>query len=318
MKEIIIDSNNHNQRFDRFLRKYFRQQDGISLADIYRGIRNREILVNEKKSKEDYRLNDGDQILIKDEFFKNKTITKKKKQENLVKISTEEIKKTIIFEDKNRLVFDKPTGNKEQNMHEILRKYVGTSGSTFDAAFGYRLDKETSGVLIAGKTYDSLQYINKIIREREISKEYLAIVLGKFPKKLEMNQPLKRVFSGKFQRWKTMIAEKTDSEAKEAKSIAWLEKSIKNPNFGEISLIKIQIETGRMHQIRVHLANEWFPILWDILYGQPRANRVLFEKLKLKKLFLHCWKYEFWDVFLEKNIKFEAKIPIHFDLILKK
>jgi 23S rRNA pseudouridine955/2504/2580 synthase len=72
MKEIIIDNSNHDQRFDRFLRKYFKMQPQIALADIYRGIRNREITINGKKSKEDYRLRNGDAILIKEEFFVNK------------------------------------------------------------------------------------------------------------------------------------------------------------------------------------------------------------------------------------------------------
>lgn len=128
------------------------------------------------------------------------------------------------------------------------------------------MDKETSGVLIAGKTYDSLQYINQIIRERQISKEYLAIVTGKFPKELTINKPLKKIFSGKFQRGKTIISNIDDQEAKEAKTNCWLEKSINHHILGQISLVKIQIETGRMHQIRVHLADAGYPVLGDLLY----------------------------------------------------
>jgi 23S rRNA-/tRNA-specific pseudouridylate synthase len=85
-----------------------------------------------------------------------------------------------------------------------------------------------------------------------------------------------------------------------------------------ISLVKVHIETGRMHQIRVHLADAWFPVLGDMLYGHPRINRILMEKVKMKNIFLHCWKYIFWDNFSENTVCFEAPIPKHFDLILKK
>jgi len=73
-----------------------------------------------------------------------------------------------------------------------------------------------------------------------------------------------------------------------------------------------------MHQIRVHLADAGFPVLGDILYGHPRINRLLLEKLKIKNLFLHCWKYSFWDNFAGNTVAFQAPIPNHFDLILKK
>jgi 23S rRNA pseudouridine955/2504/2580 synthase len=73
-----------------------------------------------------------------------------------------------------------------------------------------------------------------------------------------------------------------------------------------------------MHQIRVHLADAGFPVLGDMLYGHPRINRLLLEQVKLKHIFLHCWKYSFWDNFSENTVAFEAPIPTHFDLILKK
>jgi 23S rRNA-/tRNA-specific pseudouridylate synthase len=66
---------------------------------------------------------------------------------------------------------------------------------TFKSAFGYRLDKDTSGILIAGKTYDALQYINKIIRERQIEKYYLTLVAGQFPDHLLIDKPLEKKYN---------------------------------------------------------------------------------------------------------------------------
>lgn len=327
MKEIIIDSSNHHQRFDRFLRKYFRMQPNIALADIYRGIRNREITVNNKKAKEDYRIATGDRIQIIDTFFANKPdkqITKPKKS---LPIDREYVRSLILFEDKNWLVFNKPTGisihpsdneHKQRSMHDLLRAYIPNTGETFNASFGYRLDKETSWVLIAGKTYDALQYINQIIRDRQIQKEYLTVVVGRFPRELHLNKPLKKVFSGKFQRGKTVISDIEDEEGKDSITHCFCEKIVQHPILGLISLVKVSIETGRMHQIRVHLADAWFPVLGDMLYGHPKTNRLLLEKVKIKNLFLHCWKYSFWDMFTENTVAFEAPVPTHFDLILKK
>ncbi len=327
MKEITIDNSNHDQRFDRFLRKYFRMQPQIALADIYRGIRNREITVNGKKSKEDYRLHNGDKVLIKDEFFSNKAEITSPKPKKSLPIDVNYVKSLILFEDKNWLVFNKPTGisihpsdneHKQRSMHDLLRAYIPNTWETFNASFGYRLDKETSWVLIAGKTYDALQYINEIIRNREIQKEYLTIISGRFPKELHINKPLKKVFSNKFQRGKTVISDTWDEEGKDSITHCRCEKIIQHTILGPISLVRVQIETGRMHQIRVHLADAGFPVLGDILYGHPRINRLILEKLKMKNLFLHCWKYSFWDNFSGNTVAFEAPIPNHFDLILKK
>jgi 23S rRNA-/tRNA-specific pseudouridylate synthase len=105
-------------------------------------------------------------------------------------LNLEDIEKMIVHEDDNRIVFNKPAGivahpsNKHMNdlaMNDYLDKYcqlkdIHTDSETFKPSFGYRLDKDTSGVLIAAKNYDALQYLNKIIRDREIDKEYMTIV----------------------------------------------------------------------------------------------------------------------------------------------
>ena len=116
-------------------------------------------------------------------------------------------------------------------------------------------------MLIAGKTYDALQYINQIIRDRQIQKEYLTVVSGRFPKELHINKPLKKIFSGKFQRGKTVISDTEDEEGKNSTTHCRCEKTFQHPILGLISLVKVHIETGRMHQIRVHLSDAGFPVL---------------------------------------------------------
>lgn len=133
MKKIEIDSSNHDQRFDRFLRKYFKMQTEITLTDIYRGIRNKEITVNGKKTKEDYRIKDGDKVEIKESFFENKPENPSPKSKKSLPIDINYVKSLILFEDDNWLVFDKPTGisihpsdneHKKRSMHDLLRAYI--------------------------------------------------------------------------------------------------------------------------------------------------------------------------------------------------
>jgi len=131
-----------------------------------------------------------------------------------------------------------------------------------------------------------------------------------------LNKPLKKIFSGKFQRGKTVVSAEGDEEGKEAFTECRRESTVNHAILGEISLIKVHIETGRMHQIRVHVADAGFPVLGDMLYGHPRVNRVLLEKVKLKNLFLHCWKYSFFDIFAEETKTFEADLPEHFTKLL--
>lgn len=200
--QIVIDASNAGQRLDRFLRKFFKSDSSITLGDIYAGIRKGEIKVNGKKTKEEYRTQEGDVLLIRK--LENKS-PRASKNETL---DMEEFKKWILYEDDNRLIVDKPydmvmhtTNPKDiaiQDYIDIYCKDLFTP--TFTPSFGYRLDKDTTGVLVAAKTMPALQYINKIIRDREISKFYYAIVVGKFPPHLLIDKPLEKSYNEKFKR----------------------------------------------------------------------------------------------------------------------
>jgi len=127
------------------------------------------------------------------------------KDRKLEKVDTKKIQQQILYEDNHRIVFDKPAGipmhpgNKHRNdlcMNDYLDKYSEQyKTNTFKPSFGYRLDRDTSGVLIAAKSYEALQYINQIIRERNIDKYYLTIVAGKFPNHLIIKKPLTKSYN---------------------------------------------------------------------------------------------------------------------------
>lgn len=331
--EIIIDKSNADQRFDRFLRKRFKVYPKVRLADIYALIRKWAAKVNTKKQKEQYRLNVGDVVSIDEHVTLGDadfSVLISGKQKQLEKVDIHKIENRILYADQYRIVFDKPAGIlvhpgnnhwKDLSMNDYLEKIAWSSkpGSwsavTFKPAFGYRLDKDTSGVLIAAKTYDALQYINKIIRERQIDKYYLALVIGKFPDHLLIDKPLEKQYNERFNKAEVKVDFRYGVTAK---TECWCEKSFTHAVLGECSLVKIKIETGRMHQIRVHLADAWYPIMGDLMYGNPALNRILHRSLGINRQLLHCRKYSFFDYLTQQQRKFEAPIPDDFKKVLEK
>ena len=326
MKIKKVDYNIANQRFDRYLRKYFKPYSEVKLNDIYSWIRKWAILVNNKRVKEDYRL------LLWDEIKFNNIDSGEKKPKQLIldkenkikELSLDDIKQLIIYEDENWIVFDKPAWiimhsdnkNKQLSMNDYIEKYckliwTGKIEESFKPSFGYRLDKDTSGVLIWAKNYQALQYLNEIIRDRKIDKEYMTIVGGAMPKNLLVENNLEKVYNKKF--WSSHM--KISKEGLHSKTEFWNKKTIQHQVLGEISLVKVKLYTGRMHQIRVHLASEWFGMLGDITYGNPALNRKMYKQLKINRQMLHCNKYSFENID-GKNISFESKLPSDFQKLI--
>jgi 23S rRNA pseudouridine955/2504/2580 synthase len=84
---------------------------------------------------------------------------------------------------------------------------------------------------------------------------------------------------------------------------------------GPIALVRVKLYTGRMHQIRVHLASEWYSVLWDIIYWNPSTNRKLYKQLKISRQMLHCSRYSFVNMDW-KTLSFEATLPKEFEKVL--
>lgn len=311
--EYKITELEENQRFDRFLRKFFKENTDIKLWEIYKMIRKWVIKVNNKKAKDNYRLNKDDIVNIPDNIIKKDT-----KEEKISKFPLEKIKKIILFEDENYIFFNKPAWitvhewNKHMDditMNNLLNKYVKATwintSSTFSPAFCFRLDKDTSWILIAWKNYNSLKYLNELIKKHKTDKIYLAIVKWQ-AKNMEIELPLEKIFDKKFWKAKVVVSE----NGQYAKTFIKKLKIKKDKYLGFISLVQAQLLTWRMHQIRVHLSEKKIPIIWDLMYWDPTINRLANKHYKITRQLLHSWKYSFeykWKIY---NVK--APIPKDF------
>jgi 23S rRNA pseudouridine955/2504/2580 synthase len=324
--EIKIGENESGQRLDRFLRKRCRHQPEIALTDIYAWIRKWACRINGKKSKENYRL-EIDDILSRHEDiteFSLKQAAAPKKQK-IKSYSIEKIKQMIVFEDAHWIVWNKPGGIvthpwtdhlNDMSLHDIMQSYLAqtrqkASSTTFNPSFCFRLDKDTSGIIISAKSYEALQRLNEQIRERKVQKTYLAIVCGKVNKELRMTGNLSKWYDSKFGVAKMYI---DDKEGKESLTIARPLEIIDHPELGFVTLLEVDLHTGRMHQIRTHLSEAGYPILGDLMYGNAVRNR-LAKKIGITRQLLHSANYSFMSPFSKKKVSFSTDLPEDFTIL---
>ena len=289
--EIIVNSEMEGMRLDRYLRKSFKNEP---LSRIFSAIRSGDVKINGKKSKENYRLLLNDKVTIKNLSIGN--IKKNEKAENKIKklqISQNELekyKKMVIFENEDFFIVNKAekipmhkgTGHK-YGLSEVFKKIYKSENINF----ANRIDFETSGLVIGCKTLKFLRYISEKIRENEVHKKYFAIVHNrKFKKKnefLENNfEENKKDF--KIENYLTtaenrVIVSENPVSRESKKSITYFKyiniDKLKNQKkildlLGknkDVSLLDIELITGRKHQIRAQLADKGLFIVGDKKYG---------------------------------------------------
>ncbi|WP_073508339.1 RluA family pseudouridine synthase [Streptobacillus notomytis] len=256
-----------NERIDIYLSKRIDE----TRTRIQELIKSCNILVNGKKTKASYKVNFGDDIFIDIPNLKE------------VDIIPQDIDIDIVYEDKYLAIINKyagmvvhPSKGHEENtlVNAIMYKIKDLSGINGDLRPGivHRLDKNTSGLIIIAKDDKTHFKLSEMFKNKEIKKIYYAIVKGKVNKK-----------SGKLE---TMIGRNPNDRKKMAVlgtgklAITNFEVIDSNENF---SLLRINLETGRTHQIRVHLSHFFFPILGDDVYGR---------KDEYDRQMLHAYKLE--------------------------
>ncbi len=286
MREIKIGKNEADQRLDKLLLKYLNK---AAPSFIYKMLRKKNIKLNGKKADGKERLQPGDLVQI---YLAEETIEKfmEKKAEKSRKIGTEHIR--VIYEDEQLLLLNKPAGilsqkanNKDVSMNEEMLAYLMEKGmvteeslKTFKPSICNRLDRNTAGILIAGKSLPALQELNELIRERKIGKYYKCIVAGR----LEKEEKIRGYLIKDEKTNKVRISKKPIPGGEEILT-AYRPLAL----WEEASLLEVELITGKTHQIRAHLASIGHPILGDRKYGDPVKYSRQMKKGNYQALFAY-------------------------------
>ncbi|MDX1811621.1 MAG: 23S rRNA pseudouridine(955/2504/2580) synthase RluC [Gammaproteobacteria bacterium] len=267
------------QRLDNFL---LTRLKGVPKSHIYRIIRKGEVRINKKRCKPLQKLAQGDVVRIPPIRLSDASSAP-----DPSKAALETLEKSIIFEDKDLLIINKPSGFA---VH-------GGSGVSYGVIEGFRvlrprerrlelvhrLDRDTSGCLIMAKKTSVLRAFHEMIRNDEMEKYYLALLKGVMPDdEILVDQPLRKFVTKSGER---MV--KIDKEGKASQTIFTVSRRFKNA-----TLVDVKLLTGRTHQIRVHSLYLDQPIAGDDKYGDEDFNKQM-QTVGLKRLFLHAKRLKF-------------------------
>ena len=316
MVKLIITENEGNQRLDRFLRKYLKR---APLSMIYKLIR-KDVKVNGKRGHEDTVLQAGDSLVI--------YIPDDKLAELTAPVKKQKARRSfgIVYEDENVIVVNKPSGllthgdshEKKNTLVNQVCGYLQDKGEynpsverTFAPAPANRLDRNTSGLVIFGKTAEALRELTEIIRDKEnVRKIYMALVAGRMDGAADIDSRLVKNESTN----KVRVA--PDGEGQSARTIV-----IGIRPGDEMSLVEVNLITGRTHQIRVHLSSAGHPVAGDPKYGSDKLNRRIRDKYGVTSQLLHAARLEMGEqdgslAYLAGRV-FEAPLPESFGKILE-
>ena len=297
-----IDESAHDQRIDNFLHKILK---GVPKSHIYRIVRGGEVRVNGRRVEVAYRLQSGDKVRLPP------VRTSRPASGPGTRTVEAVFAGQVLLEDEDLLVVDKPGGvavhggsGISSGVIEQLRQ--ARSGTRF-LELVHRLDRDTSGVLVLAKKRSALTALHAQLRDGEVKKHYLVLVLGGWKDaKRSVKLALHKYVSASGER-RVVV----DEGGARAHTVFRLE-----GNFPGFSLLDAELKTGRTHQIRVHLAHLGFPIAGDDKYGDFEANKRL-AKQGLKRMFLHAASLEFRHPRTGEPVRVQAPLAPELESFLR-
>ncbi len=334
MQEIHIDDKTAGARLDKVVIKYL---DKAMPSFTYKMLRKKNIVLNDKKAAGSELLKNGDVIKL---YLADDTIAKfhseRRNDEQKVKAHAGKSKngysfaKMIIYEDDNILAFNKPAGLLSQksepsdiSVNEMVVKYIGKT-DLFTPGISNRLDRNTSGLMIAGKNPAAVRSINLAIKERNTTKLYICIVKGRISEDSTIEGYLiKNPVTNKVSVHGLMsdVNEHASHSANEGKSSYIKTRYTVLDAKDDVTLLLVDLITGKPHQIRAHLASVGHPIIGDFKYGNNEINEVFKQKYKVKDQLLHAYKMQFdkLEGILEylNGREITAPLPNIFNIVMK-
>lgn len=322
-RSLAVPPEGAGQRLDHFIAT---QLDGVSRSRVQLLLDQGDVLVNGASAKASLKLRGGEQILIAGEPHPAP-----------LKAKPQDIPLDVVFEDKHLAIINKPAGmmvhagagetedarNSNTLVNALLFRFnaLSSTGGELRPGIVHRLDKETSGLIVVAKSDAAHAKLGELFSSRQIHKTYIALVHGWVERQkgtitaAVSRDPVRRT------RMTTRPAENSRSAVSHYEVVRRIES-----RFGKFTLVRVRIETGRTHQIRVHMASIGHPVVGDTIYGassrltdqaaaqaapsrSARRNAEP-ERLRLSRNFLHAARLEFTHPMTGKLTVVEAPLPV--------
>lgn len=298
MKELVVKDNNQKKRLDSYI---VEELEDLSRTTVKRLIDEEKILVNGKKQKSSYKPEIGDVISID------------MPEAREIKLEAQNIPVPVIYEDNDIIVVNKPkgmvvhpaNGNPDGTLVNAILAMCKNSlsgiGGEIRPGIVHRLDKDTSGLLIVAKNDTAHIKMSKQIQDRKVTKKYIALVKGVIAEnEATIDLPIAR---------STKDRKKMGVDPNGKNAITHF-KVLKR--YDKYTLLELKIDTGRTHQIRVHMSYIGHPIVGDSVYSNGK------NEFDIEGQMLHARYLEFKHPITGEELKLEAPIPEYFESILKK
>lgn len=345
MQKVVVTKEEAGQRLDHFLGKYLKE---APKSFYYKMLRKKNIVLNGKKAAGMERLYAGDEIKF---FLSDETMAKFRDgteppelsvQQGESFLQPESMGKTgtitgenailegfaeimVIYEDEQVLVLNKPAGvlsqkadRRDMSLVEWISRHIEKEigeQNVFKPGICNRLDRNTTGLIVAGKTALSLQYFNELFRERDLKKYYLCLVKGKVEQEKKMEGYLKK---SEIDNQVQVTRERQNDSVKI--ETAYVPSGYYRFKGQEYTLLKVYLITGKSHQIRAHLKSIGHPVAGDPKYGDHKINQRLKKDFAIRFQMLHAWKLLLGspDYLPEKyhGMEWTAPLPVDFERVL--
>ena len=291
MKEILVTKEYAGGRMDKLVLKFL---DRAPAGFVYKMLRKKNIVLNEKKAKGSEILKENDRICL---YLADETIAKfqsadakAQTESRISKTDLESFRNRIVFEDDNLLAVNKPedmlsqkANRSDRSLNDLVQEYL-SSTALFTPGISNRLDRNTSGIVLAGKNPAAARELNRAIRERDLEKYYLCLVKGRIETEETLDGWL--VKNEKTNRVRIVRTQESGGVR--------IVTSYRPLAEGEgVTLLEVKLVTGKSHQIRAHFASVGHPVIGDPKYGDKSRNAQDRKRYGLTGQFLHALRIVF-------------------------